>query len=247
MISFMQDRPRPLVSVVVPVLDEAEIGSFTAEIAEILRGGGHSYEILLVNDGGPLAVDGTRVIEGVHGGKGRAVRDGVLATRGDVVVIVDADLQVLLGHLPRFIELVQKERYDVVIAERNFHVHGRKLVRFILSSGLLLAQRLFVFQSFRFFDTQCGLKALRGDAARAIAEKQRIDGGMYDIEYLYAAVKNRMRIAQVPVGLVREVRPSRIRLLRCLRTDPAALIATKWRGMRGHYRLGAAERRRPGG
>ena len=235
----MQDHPEPemLVSVVVPVLNESEIAAFTVAIADVLGAAQHPYEILLVNDGRPVNVSNVRVIEGTHGGKGRAVRDGVLAARGAVVVVMDADLDVLISHLPRFIDLVIRENHDVVIAERQFDVHGRSVARFLLSAGLLLAQRLFVFQSFRFFDTQCGLKAFRRDVARALAEKQRVDGGMYDIEYLYAAVKNRMRIAQVPVGMVREVRPSRIRLLHCLRTDPAALAGIKWRGLRVHYRI----------
>ena len=227
----------PLVSVVIPVLNELEIAAFIAAIADVLQRTGHAHEILLVNDGGPVTVEGARVVNGTHGGKGCAVGAGILAARGDVIVVIDADLGALLPHLSRFIDLVAVDGYEVVIAERDFDVHARKPVRFLLSRGLLLAQRLFVFQSFRFSDTQCGMKAFRGDVARAVAAKQMVSGGMYDIEYLYMAVRNQMRIAQIPVGIVKELRPSRIRLLRSLRTDPAALIGIKWRGLWGHYRL----------
>lgn len=199
--------------------------------------GGRPHEILLVNDGAPVSVEGAREVQGAHRGKGHAVRTGVLASSGEVVVVIDADLAALLPHLPRFIELVARERYDVVIAEREHEVRERTALRYVLSYGLLLAQRLFVFQSFRFRDTQCGFKAFRGDAARAIAAKQRVDGGMYDIEYLYAAACNGLRIAQVPVGRVAEERPSRIRLMSCLRNDPPALLGVKWRGITGKYRL----------
>jgi hypothetical protein len=58
---------------------------------------------------------------------------------------------------------------------------------------------------------------------------------MYDIEYLYIAVKNGMRIAQVAVTPMRELRPSRLRVLRCLVTDPIDLVRLKWNGMRGRY------------
>lgn len=224
-----------MISVVIPILNEARIADFVAAVRTALDG--RSHEILLVNDGGPVSVDGAREVQGAHRGKGHAVREGILASKGDVVVVVDADLAALLPRLPRFVELVAREGYDLVIAEREHEVRERTVLRYALSYGLLLAQRLFIFQSFRFRDTQCGLKAFRGEVARAIARKQRVDGGMYDIEYLYAAARNGLRIAQVPVGRVAEERPSRIRLLTCLRRDPPALLGVKWRGLTGKYRL----------
>jgi len=121
------------------------------------------------------------------------------------------------------------------MAERRERLQYRNVARLILSAGLFVAQRVFVFQSARFFDTQCGFKAFRRDAARRLATLQTVDGGMYDIEYLYIAVKNGMRIAQVPVPPMPEVRSSRIRVLRCLVTDPLALLRVKWNGVRGQY------------
>ena len=224
-----------MISVVIPILNEARIAGFIAAVRTALSGRPH--EILLVNDGAPVSVDGAREVQGPHRGKGAAVQQGLLASEGDVVVVVDADLAALLPQLPRFIDLIAREGYDVVIAEREHQVRQRTLLRYALSYGLLLAQRLFVFQSLRFRDTQCGFKAFRGDAARALAKKQRVDGGMYDIEYLYAAARNGLRIAQVAVGVVVEERPSRIRLLDCLRRDPPALLKVKWRGIMGKYRL----------
>jgi hypothetical protein len=58
---------------------------------------------------------------------------------------------------------------------------------------------------------------------------------MVDIEYLYIAMKNELRIAQVPVAPMRELRPSRLRILRCLVTDPVELLRVKWNGLRGSY------------
>ena len=198
---------------------------------------GRPHEILLVNDGAPVEVEGARVVQGEHRGKGHAVRAGILASKGDVVAVIDADVGALLPQLPRFADLVARERYDVVIAEREHEVRERTALRYVLSYGLLLAQRLFIFHSFRFRDTQCGFKAFRGDVARAIAARQQVEGGMYDIEYLYAAARNGLRIAQVAVGRVAEERPSRLRLVDCLRRDPPALLGVKWRGVTGKYKL----------
>jgi dolichyl-phosphate beta-glucosyltransferase len=224
-----------MISVVIPILNETRIAGFVAAVGRALNG--RPGEILLVNDGAPVSVDGARELRGEHRGKGHAVRTGILETKGDVVVVIDADLDSLLPYLPRFVELVAAERYDVVIAERDHEVKERTPLRYVLSYGLLLAQRLFIFQSFRFSDTQCGFKAFRGDVARDIAARQRVEGGMYDIEYLYAAVRNGLRIAQVRVGRVPEKRPSRIRLADCLQRDPLSLLAVKWRGLLGRYKL----------
>jgi dolichyl-phosphate beta-glucosyltransferase len=224
-----------MISVVIPVLNESRIAEFVAAVEKTLAG--RSLEIILVNDGEPVTVERAHELAGEHRGKGFAVRQGVLASTGDVVIVTDADMVALLPHLPRFADLISLDHYDLVIAEREHELTGRPLLRYILSYGLLVAQRLFIFNSFRFRDTQCGFKAFRGEVARAIAARQRVDGGMYDIEYLYVAVRNRLRIAQIPVGRVAEERPSRIRLLECLRRDPRALLMVKWRGLTGRYRL----------
>jgi len=175
-----------------------------------------------------------RVLAGEKRGKGDAVRIGMLAAEGEVVFHLDADLdEEKLALLPEFLRLIG-DGYDVVIAERRPWQY-RNAGRFVLSIGLFLAQRLFIFQSARFFDTQCGLKAFRRDAARRLASLQTVRGGMYDIEYLYIAVKNGMRIARVAVSPMRELRPSRLRVLRCLVTDPVDLLRVKWNGVRGRY------------
>ncbi|HVR40848.1 MAG TPA: glycosyltransferase, partial [Thermoanaerobaculia bacterium] len=176
-------------------------------------------------------------VTGARRGKGRAVHDGIMSANGDAVALIDADLEVLLPHLTTFVERV-RSGFDVVIAERTPHWRNRNLIRLFLSYGLYVGQRLFIFNSFRFQDTQCGFKAFAGPIAKKLAAKQRVDGGMYDIEYLYAAVQNALRIDQVPVGEITETRPSRLRLLKCLRTDPLDLLAIKWRGLLGWYRIG---------
>lgn len=177
----------------------------------------------------------TRLLRGERRGKGDAVRLGMLAADGDVVFHLDADIdEEALALIADFVRRIEAGN-DVVIAERRGRWHYRNFGRFVLSIGLFLAQRSFVFQSTRFFDTQCGLKAFRRDVARRLASLQTVRGGMYDIEYLYIAVKNGMRIDQVSIGAMRELRPSRLRVWRCLYTDPIDLLRVKWHGLRGRY------------
>ena len=230
-----------LVSIVVPVLNEHGMERFIAAAHAELQRAGYASEVIVVDDGGDES-DGkeaspeTRLIAGPRQGKGRAVREGLLAATGDVRFAIDADLEVLLPRLGSFADFIVRDGYDVVIAEREPDWYARGLFRFVLSYGLYLAQRFFVLSSRRFVDTQCGFKAFRSAAAVTLATSQQVDGGMYDIEYLYVATRAGMRIQQVPVGVLAESRPSRLRIWKCLRQDPVDLMRIKWRGVTGVYR-----------
>jgi dolichyl-phosphate beta-glucosyltransferase len=225
-----------VLSVVIPVLNEDRLGAFVSGVRAAIQAAGHAAEVIVVHDGALPELPGdVRLLPGPQRGKGAAVREGLLAARGDVTFVVDADLEALFPRFGSFADLVLRERCDVVIAEREPDWHARGLLRFVLSYGLYAAQRLFVFGSRRFVDTQCGFKAFRTAVAADLARRQRVDGGMYDIEYLYMAVRFGLRIAQVPVGVLAEARGSKLRIWKCLRRDPLDLLLIKWRGLAGVY------------
>jgi len=48
-------------------------------------------------------------------------------------------------------------------------------------------------------DTQCGFKLFRGDVARELFRRARVDGFAYDMEILYLARRRGIAIAEVPV------------------------------------------------
>jgi dolichyl-phosphate beta-glucosyltransferase len=219
------------VTIVVPTRNEPNL----AEWLETLHASVDA-EIVVVDDStSPVGnLPHARVIRGPDRGKGAAVGVGILAAQGEVIVVVDADLdQATMARIPEFVGRIGAG-YDVVIGERTRWRYDN-LGRFVLSIALFVAQRVLIFQSAQFFDTQCGLKAYRQPAARTLAQLQTVDGGMYDIEYLYIAVLNRFRIGSIPIVPWPETRATRLRILRCLRTDPIDLLRTKWNGMRGRY------------
>jgi dolichyl-phosphate beta-glucosyltransferase len=233
------------VSVVVPTYEEPAPGALLDRLEPHLAP--FDGEVVIVDDSAedahraaieaasePRRIE-VRVLRGEQRGKGDAVRLGILASRGEVVFHADADLgDEQFALIPLFVRLIE-EGHDLAIAERRSRWHYRNFGRFLLSIGLFAAQRFFIFQSTRFFDTQCGFKAFQREAAQQLARKQTVRGGMFDIEYLYIATKNGMRIAQVPVPPMRELRESRLRVLRCLVTDPGELLRVKWNGVRGRY------------
>jgi dolichyl-phosphate beta-glucosyltransferase len=219
------------VTIVVPTRNEPDLVAWLEMLHESV-----DAELVVVDDSTPPVgkLPHARVIRGSDRGKGAAAGAGILAANGEVIVVVDADLdRPTMMRIPEFVSRI-RGGYDVVIGERTRWRYDN-LGRFVLSIGLFLAQRLFIFHSSRFFDTQCGLKAYRQATARKLAEVQTVDGGMYDIEYLYIAVLNGFRIDSVPVTPWPETRTTRLRIGRCLRTDPIDLLRSKWNGIRGRY------------
>jgi glycosyltransferase involved in cell wall biosynthesis len=89
--------PDPLISVVVPTLNEA------ANLREVLPTLPEVHEVILV-DGG--SVDGTVDVarELMRRGKGNALAAGFARVTGDVVVMFDADGSADAAEIPRFVE-----------------------------------------------------------------------------------------------------------------------------------------------
>jgi glycosyltransferase involved in cell wall biosynthesis len=219
-----------LTSIVVPTLNEDLVGTLR-RLDDGLAGLADTFEVLFVDDSpdphrvtqrAALAEAGTgsraQLIDGPRRAKGAAVRSGVLATRGAVVFTMDADLPVPLKHVGQFLGLVDVGA-DLVMAERPLDRPFDTWQRYAVSRGLLAIQRAFVFHSREFKDTQCGFKAFRGDLARDIAREQIVDGGMYDLEYVFQAHRRGVKIVKVPVIPNAETRESRIDVWRCFTRD----------------------------
>jgi glycosyltransferase involved in cell wall biosynthesis len=114
------------ISVVVPVLDEIEsLPTLYRELSEVLETLGRPYELVFVDDG---SRDGSfQTLEKLHRsddrvrviqlrrnfGKAAALAVGFRASRGDVVVTLDADLQDSPSELPRLLQRLE-EGYDLV-------------------------------------------------------------------------------------------------------------------------------------
>lgn len=125
-----RDVARVRISVVVPAHDEQEVlPEFHARTTAVLESLGSPYELVYVNDGsrdGTMAVlrtlrasdDRVAIIDlSRHFGKEIAMTAGLDQARGDIAIVMDADLQ----DPPEFIpELIAGwcEGYDVVYAQR---------------------------------------------------------------------------------------------------------------------------------
>ena len=164
----------PLVSIVVPAYNEV------ATIEEILRRVSamrFRTEVIVVDDGSTdgtaevvAAVDGVRLLRhSRNAGKGAAVRDGIAATSGAIVVIQDADLEYDPKDLPRLLEPLLEGHADVVYGTRLRGGEPQRAHLFWHYAGnrflSLLTNVLF---NTTISDMEVGYKAFRGDLIRGI-------------------------------------------------------------------------------
>lgn len=198
-------------SVVVPAYGEADrigntISRIRRELAEVADAGG--LELVVVDDG---STDRTAQAAREAGadqvisyrpnrGKGAAVREGVLAARGRTVAFTDADLSYAPAQIRRLTEAVESG-WDVVVGSRQ---HTGTLT--VIRAGRLreLGGRVInVFTGVvllgRYRDTQCGLKAFRGDVATLIFEHTTVDGFAFDVEVFHLVERYRLTLYEVPV------------------------------------------------
>jgi dolichyl-phosphate beta-glucosyltransferase len=177
-------------------------------------------------------------------GKGRDVRCGMLAARGDIVLFTDADLATPLDYIDDAVAEIGRGS-DVVIGRRDLdrmhHRLGRRLtsqlanrlIRALLLPGIA--------------DTQCGFKAFRRSIVAELFEPLETLGWGFDLEVLARARRAGSRITEIAVpdwndpkgddGLAGEVQwLARLKVLRELgrlvwklgrQPEPAARIAAR--------------------
>jgi dolichyl-phosphate beta-glucosyltransferase len=134
-------------------------------------------------------------------GKGRAVRLGLLAARGDVTLFSDADLSTPITEAPKLIDPIVSGQYDVTFGSRALN---RELIGVHQSWRREQGGRIFnlvvrLATGLPFWDTQCGFKAFRMSVCRPLIEAATIDRFGFDVELLYLAFRAGLNLKEIPV------------------------------------------------
>jgi dolichyl-phosphate beta-glucosyltransferase len=168
-------------------------------------------------------------------GKGLAVRTGVLASQGDVVIFGDADLSWSVEDLPRFAAMVDDPEAALVIGSREGYGArriGEPIYRHFMGrvfNGVVQAVAVPGIE-----DSQCGFKAMSRAAAQDIFRRQRIDGFGFDVEILYLAQRLRYPIKVVPLRWEHKEN-SRVAPIRDTLLMLSDVFQVRLNGWRGRY------------
>ena len=194
--------------------EEARLPKTLSDAKAYLDAWGINYRVLVIDDGSHDATStltaafGRRfsTIRQPNGGKGAAVRNGMLSASGRVIAFTDADLPYDLTALKSAYETINQGKRDVVFGSRTVegaasHVERRwtwTLASFVFRTimSLLVSRQV--------TDTQCGLKVFSKGAARRIFSRVTVNGFAFDAEVVYLTHLLNLSFEKVAVTLVNE-------------------------------------------
>jgi glycosyltransferase involved in cell wall biosynthesis len=194
----------PLVSVVIPCLNEAEnIAACVAAARAAIDAMAVSGEVVVADndsedDSARLAeAAGARVVVERRRGYGSAYLAGFAASRGRYIVMADADLTYDFKEIPRFVAALE-EGAEMVIGDRMDNIRPGAMPwhhRYI--GNPVLTGLLNLFFGTGISDAHCGMRALRRDVLARL--DLRTTGMEFASEMVIRAAKEKLAIAEFPI------------------------------------------------
>lgn len=193
-------------TVIMPTYNERDT---IEEILRQVKETGLASEILIVDDG---STDGTRdILAGLNGkddvrvllhdknmGKGSAVRTGIQAATGDVLLIQDADLEYDPRDYPTLLQPIEEGRADVVYGSRFLGGPRRAMLFWHALGNHLLTLITNVLYNAILSDMETCYKCFRAEVVRNIPlHSRRFD---FEPEVTAKILKRGYRIHEVPIS-----------------------------------------------
>lgn len=205
---------RTVLTIVVPAYNEEKrLGATLKRMLAYFDEQGSPFEILVVDDG---STDGTAsLVETISAcrkevrlisykpnrGKGYAVRQGMLAGRGERLLLSDADLATPIEEVEKLMAQLNNG-YDIAIGSRD--VKGSELIKHQSwlreTGGKTFNKMVQLIAVPGIHDTQCGFKLFTRSAAQDIFSRCTVDHFAFDVEVLYLAIRVLgYRVAETPI------------------------------------------------
>jgi len=156
------------------------------------------FEIIIVNDGSTdnslneikkTNIKNVKIINNSKNmGKGFSIINGIKNSKGNLILLTDADLSTPIEEFFKLLEHFNKGN-DFVIGSRSHYDSEIKMkqsfLRIIFGRIFNLLVRFIL--DLKYSDTQCGFKLFAGNEIRNIVNKCKVTGFCIDVEILYLA------------------------------------------------------------
>ena len=192
-------------SIIIPVYNEVES---IHEIVKRVQDTKLAWEIILVDDG---SIDGTRdllkeidgknnirvILKDKNEGKGSAVRTGLAAAKGDVLLIQDADLEYDPRDFPTLLKPLEEGIADVVYGSRFLGGPRRVVMFWHMVANYMLTFMTNILYNTILSDMETGYKVFRKEVIEGMPLRaKRFD---FEPEFTAKVLKRKYRIFEVPI------------------------------------------------
>ena len=214
----MQDSREPTISIVIPVYnEEAMLRAAVVDLVDRLDPEGWHYEIILAENGstdgtGALCVELSRrfaQLRSIHLDEpnyGKALREGILDARGEIVICDEIDL-CDTDFYGRALTLLEESSVDFVVGSKTMTGARDERPLYRRLGTRVINGLLRVSVGLQGTDTH-GLKAFRRRPMAPIAEACLIDRDLFASELVIRAERAGVRIREIPVRVLERRPPS---------------------------------------
>src|SRR5262249_49722799 len=160
-------------------------------------------------------------------GRGRALRCAWIQSKADIVCYMDVDLSTDLSALPRILDKVGSQGFDLATGSRLLRESRvkRSVRRELISRAYNVFLKLVLGN--RFSDAECGFKALSRAAVERVVPLVQDQSWFFDTELLVMAERMGLRIADLPIIWI-EDNDSRVKVIPTAWDDIKGVARLRW-------------------
>lgn len=204
-------------SIIIPILNEEQkIARDIREAINFFESRKWKGEVIVVNDGSNdasaiVVQDWVKNYPHVvsllsyrpNRGKGYAVRQGILAARGEFILFADSGYCIPYRDMLSGIEMIKRKEADIAHGSRNLPqskvIIARPWHRRLISYWFRKFIKLFAKLPGHLTDSQCGFKLYYREVAHQLYSQCQSPGFMFDVEVILLADKSGFTIREFPV------------------------------------------------
>jgi len=198
-------------SIIVPAYNEEKrIKIFLEQLIKFAKSNLKNYEIILVDDG---SIDNTinvirretkksknvKVISyKLNRGKGFAVKKGIFASKGNLILFIDADGSITPDQIPTLLKKLTD--YDVVVGDRSAANSKVKAIKSRKIIGIIFNFYASILFGTKVKDNLCGFKGFHREVAIDLFKNLVSQRWLFDVELFYKIRKRDYTVYNLPIN-----------------------------------------------